>query len=55
LKIINPTNNNIVYAKVLGEMSGIRQNEGLNIRISNAAAASLGINEQDKFIVKVSY
>lgn len=55
VKIINPTNNNIVYAKVLGEMSGIRQNEGLNIRISNAAAASLGINEQDKFIMKVSY
>lgn len=55
VKIVNPSNNNIIYAKVLGEMSGIRQNEGLNIRISNAAAASLGINEQDKFIVKVSY
>ena len=55
VKVVNPSNNNIIYAKVLGEMSGIRQNEGLNIRISNAAAASLGINEQDKFIVKVSY
>jgi len=55
VKIINPTNNKTVFAKVLGEMSGIRQNEGLNIRISNAAAATLEITEQDKFIVKVNY
>jgi LysM repeat protein len=55
VKVINPTNNKAVYAKVLGEMSGIRQNEGLNIRISNAAASVLQITEQDKFIVKVNY
>lgn len=55
IRIINPSNNKAVYAKVLGEMSGIRQNEGLNIRISNAAAATLGIEEQDKFILKVNY
>jgi len=55
VKIINPTNNKAVYAKVLGEMSGIRQNDGLNIRISNAGAAALEITEQDKFIVKVNY
>jgi hypothetical protein len=36
-------------------MNGIRQNEGLDIRISNAAAASLGVTETDKFIVKVNY
>jgi LysM repeat protein len=55
VKVINPENNKVVYAKVLGEMSGIRQNEGLNIRISNAAAAALQIPEQDKFIVKINY
>jgi LysM repeat protein len=55
VRIINPTNNKAVYAKVLGEMSGIRQNEGLNIRISNAAASALVIAEQDKFIVKLNY
>lgn len=55
VKVINPTNNKAVYAKVLGEMSGIRQNEGLNVRISNAAASALGIAEVDKFIVKVIY
>lgn len=55
VKVINPTNNKAVYAKVLGEMAGIRQNEGYSIRISNAAASVLEITEQDKFIVKVNY
>ncbi len=55
VKVINPSNNKVVYAKVLGEMSGIRQNDGLNIRISNAAASMLEITESDKFIVKVNY
>lgn len=55
IKIINPANNKAVYAKVLGQMSGIRQNEGLDIRISNAAASVLEITDQDKFIVKMNY
>lgn len=55
IKVINPTTNSAIYAKVLGEMSGIRQNEGLNIRISNAAASVLGITDQEKFIVRIAY
>jgi hypothetical protein len=55
VRITNPTNNKILYAKVLGEMNGLKQNQGLNIRISNAAAAALDIAETDKFIVKVNY
>ncbi|MES1217215.1 MAG: LysM peptidoglycan-binding domain-containing protein [Bacteroidota bacterium] len=55
IKIVNPSNNRSVYAKVLGEMSGIRQNTGYDIRLSNAAASALEINETDKFIVKVNY
>ncbi len=55
VKIVNPSNNKAVFAKVLGEMSGIRQNQGLGIRISNAAAAALNVKEDDKFIVQVSY
>jgi hypothetical protein len=27
----------------------------MDIRISNAAAAALGITEQDKYIVKINY
>jgi len=55
IKIVNPANNKAVYAKVLGEMNGIRQNEGYDIRLSNAAASALEINETDKFIVKLNY
>ena len=55
LKIINPANNKTIYAKVLGQMSGIRLNAGFDIRISNSAATALEINEADKFIVKLSY
>lgn len=55
VKVINPATNRAVYAKVLGEMAGIRQNEGYDIRLSNAAASALEITEQDKFIVKVNY
>jgi hypothetical protein len=55
IRVINPSNSKAVYAKVLGKISGIRQNEGLNLRISNAAATMLDIAETDKFIVKVNY
>jgi hypothetical protein len=55
IKVSNPSNNRIIFAKVLGEMSGIKQNEGLNLRLSSAAASALQVTEQDKFIVKVNY
>ena len=55
VKITNPSNNNAIYAKVLGEMAGIRQNEGYGIRISNAGASLLNVSDQEKFIVKINY
>lgn len=55
IRIGNPSNTRVIYAKVLGEMNGIRQNEGYNIRISNAAASALGITDTEKFIVKITY
>lgn len=55
VQVVNPANNKSIYAKVLGEMSGIRQNQGLELRISNAAATALDIAEPDKFIVRVLY
>lgn len=55
IRVINPTNNKAIYAKVLGEMSGIRQNQGYDVRISNAAAAALDVSDSDKFIVRVNY
>ena len=55
IRIINPNNSKTIYAKVLGQMSGIRQNQGLDLRLSNAGADALSITDTDKFIVRVIY
>jgi hypothetical protein len=55
VRVINPENSRAIYAKVLGEMSGVRQNQGFNIRISNSAASTLGISDTEKFIVSINY
>lgn len=55
IRVINPNNNKAVYAKVLDKMTGIRQNQGYDVRISNAAATALDISETDKFFVRVNY
>lgn len=55
IKVTNPSNNKSVYAKVLGGMKGIRQNQGLDLRISDAASSQLNITDGGKFIVKVDY
>lgn len=55
VKVVNPSNNKAIYAKVLGAMSGIRQNQGYDVRISNAAANMLDVGDSEKFIVKVNY
>jgi hypothetical protein len=36
-------------------MSGIRQNQGYEIRISNAAASVLDITDTEKFVLKINY
>jgi murein DD-endopeptidase MepM/ murein hydrolase activator NlpD len=43
-----------VYAKVLDKLPDMKQNEGLLLRMSNAAAASLGTSS-DKFFVSIVY
>jgi len=55
IRVVNPNNNHAVYAKVLDKMTGIRQNQGYSVRISNAAATALGIGDTDKFFVRVNY
>ena len=44
VKITNPTNQRSVYAKVLDLIPDLKQNAGLVIRVSNAAASELGVN-----------
>lgn len=55
VRVVNPQNNKAIYAKVLGAMSGISQNKGLDLRISNAAANVLEISDTEKFVVRVNY
>ena len=55
VKLTNPSNSKVVFAKVLYSMDKIRENQGVDIRISDAAASSLAVNETDKFILKVNY
>jgi LysM repeat protein len=55
IKVVNPNNNKAVYAKVLDKMTGIRQNQGYSVRISNAAATALDISDTEKFVVRVNY
>ena len=55
IRVVNPNNNKAVYAKVLDKMTGIRQNQGYNVRISNAAATALDITDTEKFFVRVNY
>ena len=45
MKITNPANGKFVFAKVLDIMPDIRQNDGLALLISNAAAEELGAAE----------
>ncbi|GAB4092353.1 LysM peptidoglycan-binding domain-containing protein [Flaviaesturariibacter terrae] len=55
VKVTNPANGKVIYAKVLGGMSGIRQNQGFDIRISNAAASVLETGSAEKFTVRIQY
>ena len=55
VKITNPSNSKIIFAKVLYAMDKIRENQGVDVRISDAAASSLAVSETDKFILKVNY
>jgi LysM repeat protein len=45
IKIANPVNGKVVFAKVLDSIPDIKLNEGLAIVISNAAADALGVTE----------
>ncbi len=54
LKITAAGTGRTVYAKVLDVMPDIRQNNGLLLRLSNAAAAELGV-EEGRFDCSVSY
>ncbi|HTN07549.1 LysM peptidoglycan-binding domain-containing protein [Agriterribacter sp.] len=56
VRITNTGNSRIIFAKVLGELPPGKENEGLLIRISNAAAAELKVTDKElKFSAEVAY
>lgn len=55
VRVSNPENGEIVYAKVLGGMDNLQQNKGYQLRISDAAAAALKISNIDKVLLIVTY
>lgn len=54
VKISIPASGKSVYAKVLDAIPDIKQNEGVQLVLSNAAASSLGISEE-KFETVISF
>jgi len=54
IRIVNPSNNKMIFAKVLGEMPDMKESVGLTLRISDAAASGLGAAD-GKFSVAVRY
>jgi len=55
IKITNPANRKFIFAKVLDLMPDIKQNEGLLLLISNAAASELGVTEGSNFNCLINY
>ncbi|MHA4810565.1 LysM peptidoglycan-binding domain-containing protein [Flavitalea flava] len=54
VKILIPSTNRIIFAKVLGQLPDMKESTGLTVRISNAAAGELGEGD-GKFNVEIKY
>jgi LysM repeat protein len=54
IRISNPANNKMIFAKVLGDLPDMKESIGLTLRISDAAASELG-SPDAKFSVAVRY
>ena len=54
IRVTNPSNGKLVFAKVLGQLPDMQQSSGLAIRLSDAAAADLGATAT-KFSVQIAY
>jgi hypothetical protein len=55
VKITAVSNSRSVYAKVLGEIPPGKENEGLLIRLSNAASSQLQMADNSRFDVQLQY
>jgi len=55
IRITSPATNKTVYAKVLDVIPDLKQNEGLSVVLSNAAAEELGVSASPKFECIINY
>lgn len=53
VKVTSPSTNRTVYAKILGQLPDMKESVGLTLRLSDAAAAELGVSD-NKFSVTVN-
>ncbi len=56
VRLMHADSGKVIYAKVVGPLPNIKQNEGLDWRINTAAAAALGmVNENEAFPLEIQY
>ncbi len=54
VKVTNTANNKVVYVKILDMVPKLQQNKGIGLRLSNAAANQLGLQEEN-FMCSISF
>ncbi len=52
---VTADNGSSVYAKVLWNMGDLKENAGINFRVSNATAAALHVNDAGSFNLNISF
>ena len=55
LKITNPVSAAIIYAKVLGPLPALKDNNAIKMRINSAGAALLGLRNEEHFELLINY
>jgi hypothetical protein len=55
VKLTEPISGKFIYAKVVGPLPEIKMNNGLITRVNSAAAATLGISNDDTFEILIQY
>jgi LysM repeat protein len=55
VKITNLLSAISIYAKVLGPLPALKENDAVSVRISSAGSAKLGVRNQDHFEVTIAY
>lgn len=55
VRITNPVDSTVIYAKVLGSLPTVKGGDGIQMRINSAGAALLGLRNEQHFELLISY